>query len=480
MENRENQEAIMKTSIALLIIGTIALCSAPLGNAGAQIFSTEKIGDKIFLVRNPAGGEDQLVITSEKGLVVFDSFWSSITAQQYKDEISKAFNRKDFYMVVNMVDRLDMFGGNAAYKGSEIIGHQNFLDDYKGRKKEVEAEIKRLIDMWRRKAEVSGERLKTHEEGSKEEINERRWMNTCNQRADELEKGFSLVLPTTVYGDRKTLDLGDITLELIWFGKAGYEGMSVALIPEEKIAVIPGFIMHSQHLAPHPNPRYVKLDVPRWIEVLEEILEGDDSVDRVVCDINSVWSRERAHTHLEYIRRLWEATKRAAEAGKSLDEIQEQLSLDNEFAFVKEMQVYKDGGDDWIRPQHRAHVRTFFLQHKNMASEILKEEMERSLLSAIARVRELRDSGSDIYFDESSINLVGYELLNASRNAEAIEVFLLNVEAFPESANSYDSLAESYMKSGDKGKAIEYYRRSLELNPENQNAREKLKELEVK
>jgi len=38
---------------------------------------------------------------------------------------------------------------------------------------------------------------------------------------------------------------GTFTLELVWFGRAGYDGMSGAVVPEEKIAIIPGFIMHS-------------------------------------------------------------------------------------------------------------------------------------------------------------------------------------------------------------------------------------------
>lgn len=468
----------MRGRLSVMMLLAIAMFLVPHQDATAGSFELRKITENIFFLDNREGGEDQLVMTSEKGLVVFGTFWSSITAKTYKDEISRALGRDDFYLTVNMVDRLDMFGGNAAYKETTIIGHENILEKYKGREKEVETEIKRLIDMWRWKEEVSRERLKTHEPGSKAEINERRWMETCKQRADDLEQGFSLVLPTMVYSDRKAIDLGDISLELIWLGRAGFDGMSVAVVPEHRIAIIPGFIMHSHHLAPHPNARYAKLDVPRWIEVYEELFEGDGAVDRVICDINQVWPRERAHTHLVYIRKLWEAVKKAEAAGKSLHETQEQLSLDSEFAFVKEMQPYIDGGDDWIRPQHQSHVRVFYLQHKKMASEVLKEKLESSPETAVDAVRKLYDKGGNLYFDEFSFNQIGYELMTAFRHDEAIEVLELNVELFPESPNVYDSLAEAYMKSGEKKKAIEYYNKSLELDPGNENAKEKLKELD--
>ena len=230
---------------AMLIIHyTISFTNAP-----AQNFQIKEISDKIFVVVDPDGGENQLVIKSEKGLVVFNTFWSEITAQKYKKEIARAFNRDDFVYTINMVDRLDMFGGNAAYKETRIISHDSFREKYQGKEKEVEAEINRLIEMWRWKEDVSRKRLKTHEPGSEQEKNEISWMNTCKQRADELEDGFSLVLPSVFYSDRMTLDLGDVTLKLIWFGIAGhYNGMTVVVIPEEKLAIIPGFILHSHHL----------------------------------------------------------------------------------------------------------------------------------------------------------------------------------------------------------------------------------------
>jgi len=53
----------------------------------------------------------------------------------------------------------------------------------------------------------------------------------------------------------------------------------------------------------------------------------------------------------------------------------------------------------------------------------------------------------------------------------------LNVEAYPQSANVYDSLAEAYLLSGDKDKAIENYRRALAIDPKMESARQALKQL---
>jgi tetratricopeptide (TPR) repeat protein len=449
--------------------------------AHAQGLQVRQISDKILIAAAADSGECQLVIKSEKGLVAIDTFWSEITAWKYKKEIAKALHRDDFAYALNLVDRLDMFGGNAAYKEAKIIGHDSFLGKYKGKEKEVEAEIGQLIEMWREKAEISRKRLEVHEKGSEKAIKEERWMKTCMQRAEELEKGFSLLLPELFFNDRMTLDLGDITLKLIWFGKAGnHNGMTVVVIPEEKLAIIPGFILHSQHLAPYPYGGYAKLDVPRWIAVLEEILEGENAVERVFCDLGDIWTRERARQHLEYIRGLWNSVKTAEAAGKDLHEIQEQLSLDREFAFVKKMPVYQEHGDQWVRPQHWSHVRVFFLQHKKLASELLANIGPEKIDDAISRIRKLREKGSGTYFDEVSFIGIGYSLMNAGKFPEAAKVFKFSVELFPKSANAYDSLGEAYMKAGNKRLAIENYKKSLELNPENGNAKKMLEQLQEK
>jgi CubicO group peptidase (beta-lactamase class C family) len=82
--------------------------------------------------------------------------------------------------------------------------------------------------------------------------------------------------------------------------------------------------------------------------------------------------------------------------------------------------------------------------------------------------------------NEGQMNSLGYQLLRSSRIKEAVEIFKLNVEAFPNSSNAFDSLGEAYMESGDKELAIRNYKKSVELNPNNANGVEMLKKLQEK
>jgi CubicO group peptidase (beta-lactamase class C family) len=74
------------------------------------------------------------------------------------------------------------------------------------------------------------------------------------------------------------------------------------------------------------------------------------------------------------------------------------------------------------------------------------------------------------YFKESDLNRLGYTLMNGGREGEAVEILKMNAEAFPDSANVYDSLAEAYMTSGDDGQAVLFYKRAIEMAPRDKNS----------
>jgi Flp pilus assembly protein TadD len=76
--------------------------------------------------------------------------------------------------------------------------------------------------------------------------------------------------------------------------------------------------------------------------------------------------------------------------------------------------------------------------------------------------------------------LLGYYLINNNRIKDAITIFKLNVEAFPDAWNVYDSLGEAYALNGETELAIQNYRKSLEINPQNTNAVQALQKLEGK
>lgn len=78
---------------------------------------------------------------------------------------------------------------------------------------------------------------------------------------------------------------------------------------------------------------------------------------------------------------------------------------------------------------------------------------------------------------ENQMNRIGYDLLQAQRIKDAIEVFKQNVADYPQSANVYDSLAEAYAANGERELAIKNYERAVALDPNNTGGIEALKKL---
>jgi tetratricopeptide (TPR) repeat protein len=119
-----------------------------------------------------------------------------------------------------------------------------------------------------------------------------------------------------------------------------------------------------------------------------------------------------------------------------------------------------------------------FADQKSIAETLLQTINEKDLQSAITQYHELKTTRFDFYdFRESELNTLGYQLLRMNKILEAIEIFKLNVEAYPQSSNVYDSLGEAYMVKCDRDQAIMNYEKSLELDPNNSDSVEMLKKL---
>lgn len=97
---------------------------------------------------------------------------------------------------------------------------------------------------------------------------------------------------------------------------------------------------------------------------------------------------------------------------------------------------------------------------------------------AVIKAQDRKDPEYNI--SERYINVLGYYYLNTLKQKDdALKVFKLNIEMYPESWNTYDSYAECLLRMGDIEKGITFYKKSLELNPENANAVKVLSELKV-
>lgn len=107
--------------------------------------------------------------------------------------------------------------------------------------------------------------------------------------------------------------------------------------------------------------------------------------------------------------------------------------------------------------------------------EYKKTEMKQAVLDYVSL--EKTKDGSRYYFNETECNSLAYNLLRENKTDDAIQLFKLNTEKFPESANVFDGMGEAYLKIGDKANALVNYKKALKLNPNNNNLAEAIEKL---
>lgn len=114
----------------------------------------------------------------------------------------------------------------------------------------------------------------------------------------------------------------------------------------------------------------------------------------------------------------------------------------------------------------------------SIAQPLARTIREQGIEAAVKQYYELKKNQPSAYdFAEQELNGFGYVLVAQKKVKEAIEILKLNVEAYPQGFNTYDSLGEAYMIDGQRDLAIRNYKKSLELNPQNTNAVDMLKKL---
>ena len=118
---------------------------------------------------------------------------------------------------------------------------------------------------------------------------------------------------------------------------------------------------------------------------------------------------------------------------------------------------------------------------RSIAETLYKIAVEKDAALAIVEYRKLKSQNSPNYdFSEGELNILGYQLLGMKRTKDAIEIFKLNVEMFPDSSNPYDSLGETYLADDQKDLALANYKKAAELDPKNSNAIQIVRQLEGK
>ena len=85
----------------------------------------------------------------------------------------------------------------------------------------------------------------------------------------------------------------------------------------------------------------------------------------------------------------------------------------------------------------------------------------------VAKARQIYDEvrktdKKTVIFAEEELNQFGYQVLQEGRTKDAIVIFQMNVDEYPASANTYDSLSDAYLADGNNVEALKFAERTIE------------------
>ncbi len=113
---------------------------------------------------------------------------------------------------------------------------------------------------------------------------------------------------------------------------------------------------------------------------------------------------------------------------------------------------------------------TFQISKAENLTERLKNTIEKQgIQEGIKQYKNLKND-LNFYLTEKTLDDLGYQLLNEGNTDEAIKIFQLNQEEFPNSETANASLASAYTVGGDVKKANKYFDKALKMNALNVQA----------
>jgi len=350
--------------VVLFVLST--LCSG-----SDEFIRVEKLSDRVIIGYWLGTGRMNIVaVKSQKGLAVIDTAMSPRIMEPVKKRLEKELGRNDWMYVINTHAHMHHAGGNCLFKEAVVIGHDNLPAD-------MQWLIDKQVDQtWKRKSldenaatirnlqamlpQVKSSRLQTRRIESE--------IKFFELNALDIEEGFEIINPTVTFSDRYTLDLGDLQLQMVYFGKGHSMSDILIYIPQEGILVTGAIVYLRGHLPGITENAELK-DVQRYIAVLNSFLEEGLRVDRVISSHSPVLT----HTDLKYVRDYYQTMldgiRAAQKEGLTMEQARERFTVHKKFP-----RFYQKQSAEWSRTKQDRNFRVLWQRLEEAEQKSQTEE----------------------------------------------------------------------------------------------------------
>lgn len=429
------------------------------------------LSDRVIVLTGnllPAGGYIT-AINSDRGLIVVDTGGSPGIASIMREIIQKEFGREKFAYVIHTHGHGDHVGGNQAFSEALVVAHENSVKSFK-RFSEPHL-LEQMAAACRKNAKDYRKRMQSLDVDSEEyEITERR-AAIVEQIVIDIEQGVHVKIPDITFNDRMNLDMKDLTLKMYHLKNYHSDNDILIHIPEEGILLIGDTL--SRSVLPGTNSFLSSVDIPEWIQTLDQILLDGAGVKHAVRGHSYIMTGEEIKARRDYLKQVWNSVVKANSEGLTPDDILPKLPLEN-YEYLTHQFKRKP---EELKSQHERIITGFWrqLQDKEFATEILmKVHIESGLDAAVEKYMSLVSEKEKYYFDENIISNFVRGLLREGATGKAMELLKIHVVMFPDSARVHSLFGDALLAEGKKEEAIKAYIKALSLNPNDKGIQDKL------
>jgi glyoxylase-like metal-dependent hydrolase (beta-lactamase superfamily II) len=261
-----------------------------------------KIADGVYMFENTSGTSNATVVITDEGVLVFD--FNILTADQVAAGIKKLTNKKVRYLISSH-SALDHASGAWYYRedGPTYIATKNQIHDLQMQ-------------------EAAG-------------FNERKESKDPRNAA---YKGKELVKPDIGFDGNMTLYFGGLTFQITAEGRGHSTGDLTVYIPQKRLFLMGDLLDTEVHPGQGESGDIFFSNVKGWIEILDRIMARQLPVDTYVPGHGPVHVG-RGVKDLEEQKRYFvvmrDEVAKMVVAGKSLDQIEKEVKVPQEFAHYK-------------------------------------------------------------------------------------------------------------------------------------------------
>lgn len=342
----------MRRKMSFLTLAIIfCLSSIPVFAQDQQVpLKINRISENIIIYTEDSMTNNIAVINSQQGLVIIDTSGCPTTAKAVRTLAEKEFGKKHFAYVINTHHHWDHAWGNQAFPEALIVGYQ-------GCKAGIEADKVRLPEIVasRRNRSVKLRmELEELEYGSEEYNKKAAQVKIAEREVKDYTSGFQLLAPQISFNDKMEIDLGDLTLQLFYFGRAHSGNDIFILIPEEKVLFTGDVFLDQNWLPLFCGMR--TLDIDKWIQVLATLLDGKIEIETVVPGHKALWDKNKLDLWRTYIVDLRKAVQEAKASNTPFDAFLESYPLGEKYLYLE-----REGhSQERIKKFHNENIKSFW------------------------------------------------------------------------------------------------------------------------